>query len=138
MSVIHTCPRRIEDRGPWECEHNLDRWETDRWQRKSSKWEEDYIPRACSFCGGIHPQDALRLIRNGWELERTTKRYKYYLKPQGSTKRHHELIKAMRERREPDFKAWSPIPPVKLYIWHVDEITRRAINKELDARRDKD
>lgn len=36
--------------------------------------------RFCSFCGSLHPDDAIELIRHGGLLETTTKGYKRYVR----------------------------------------------------------
>jgi hypothetical protein len=36
MTEKHTCPRRIEQPGPWALDQNVDTWRTDRWTR----WNE--------------------------------------------------------------------------------------------------
>lgn len=98
-----TCPRRMGELGPWERGDGLDYWTRTGWSRLenirhritawwrkqpvNSRWSawlsKSRKPRTCSFCGGIHPEDAIRLIEEGWESERTDKRYKHYLYPAG-------------------------------------------------------
>ena len=39
--------------------------------------------RACSFCGGMHPDDAIAFVKAGCEVEGTDKGYKRYLRGQG-------------------------------------------------------
>jgi hypothetical protein len=76
-------------------------------------------PRTCSFCGGIHPEDAIRLVSENWRIEPTTKDYKRYL--------------------QPPLPGWHPTPPVKLYVQHFsDEQVERfnAATKKTRARRD--
>lgn len=97
-----TCGRRMTDFGPWEYKEGLDRWEHGylRWgrvrkffdwlkrnitERKrfygGTRWDWHWMPRVCSFCGCVHPDDAVRLIKEGWTVDGTTKRYKRYLEP---------------------------------------------------------
>jgi hypothetical protein len=86
------------------------RWEWGPWQ-----------PRVCSFCGGVHLEDAIRLVSLGWSLNPTDKGYKFYLEPRN---RH-----------------WGPVPPVKLYTHHLnlDQVLRLIevvkANPPEDARR---
>ncbi len=75
---IQTCPRRMGDFGPWEHEANLDSWE-----RRDLALGHN--TRYCSFCGGLHPDDAVALILDGAHIEGTTKGYKKYL--------HHPALK---------------------------------------------
>ncbi len=66
-----TCPRRMNELGPFPKEENLDYWEY--W--KSTKY------RQCSFCGCVHPDDVTMLLRTGSSVGRTDKNYKMYLYP---------------------------------------------------------
>lgn len=66
-----TCPRRMNELGPFPKEENLDYWE----YRNSAKY------RQCSFCGGIHPDDVLPLLKAGAIVGLTDKSYKMYLYP---------------------------------------------------------
>lgn len=61
-------------------------------------WYGAWVPRTCSYCGGIHPEDALKLMDEGWRIEGTTKSYKRYMQPPAS------------------LKPWSMVPPVKIYF----------------------
>jgi hypothetical protein len=41
-------------------------------------------PRSCSFCGCVHPEDAIRLVKEfKFTVKRSTKGYKVYLHPPG-------------------------------------------------------
>jgi hypothetical protein len=94
-------------------------------------------PRVCSFCGGIHPEDAIRLVSEGWEIDPTGKSYKRYLNPPGSAQRHAAFLASCRDpNREPGEgvpSVWAPTPPVKLYAWHLDADQRRRFNEAVDA-----
>ena len=57
-----TCPRRTKEFGPWEHKEHLDKWNDYRWSCKDAKWKWPWNPRSCSFCGSIHPEDALYII----------------------------------------------------------------------------
>lgn len=112
-----TCPRRAET--PLCHEHDQDGWSNGgRWIDFPWSW----TPRTCSFCGSVHPEDALRLLAEGWEDEMTTKRYKGYLHPPG----HRQSIAVgMRKMREEGIKGFSkrpsvssPTPPAKFYTMH--------------------
>lgn len=110
MSEKQTCPDRF-----WFGVHNksegLDSWVVDRWMPRSDGgtvvWGWSWMPRSCSFCGGIHPDDAIRLVREGWKVEATGKFYKRYLNP-------------------PD--GLGVVPPVKLYVFHFDLEARKLFN----------
>lgn len=71
-------------------------------------WQIDWQPRTCSYCGGVHPDDAIRLHEEGWIVESTTKNYKFYLKPPGA--------------------GWAPVPPVKVYLAHFDSPAIKRAN----------
>lgn len=144
---IHSCPERMEGWGPWEVEPNLDRWIRTRWstdveavQKKHAEEEAKHkpgtyycspdadlwrftglVPRTCSFCGGIHPDDAIALIGMGWTVDPTTKGYKRYLEPPKAV--GGEELK------------WSPVPPVKLYVYHFTTEQIDRFNAILESRR---
>jgi len=48
-----------------------------RGRRDNEPYQHDY--RQCSYCGSIHPEDMLALIKSGSRLTGTTKAYKRYL-----------------------------------------------------------
>lgn len=33
----------------------------------------------CTHCGGLEPDEAIQLVKDGWEIEKTDKAYKFYL-----------------------------------------------------------
>lgn len=72
-----TCPRRIESVGPWEQGEDLDQWDIREQMHKGLR------ARHCSFCGSLHPDDFMRLIKEGWKVEPTDKSYKAYLGSSG-------------------------------------------------------
>lgn len=134
-----TCPRRVREVGPWRRDEYLDYWRRDRWNRKDNKWPSEFPkPRTCSFCGGIHPEDALSLLQQGWEVGRTDKFYKRYLNPPGSAAYQQAIIQGLRERRlrtevettsPPDHPRSSPM--VKLYTMHFSEEQADRFNELL-------
>lgn len=62
-----TCPRRMAEYGPWGREPDLDTWIADR------------VGPSCSFCGSLHQDRFMELIREGWIVGPTDKNYKAYL-----------------------------------------------------------
>ena len=64
-----TCPRRMLDWGPWAHEENLDHW---------NLVGDDKV---CSFCGSLHPDRVIELIKQlGTKIvERSDKGYKFYV-----------------------------------------------------------
>lgn len=151
-----TCPRRMGEMGPWKREEKLDWWETGRWaatQEEADAEVADFMsspcaggignvlwcyggeqPRTCSFCGGIHPDDAVRLLREGWEVGVTTKGYKRYLEPPGSGQQHEALMDWLstgREGEAPKERHPSPVPPVKVYVQHFSQEQIDAFNAAL-------
>jgi hypothetical protein len=62
-----TCPRRMNELGPWDHTPNLDYWKKG----------------ACSFCGSLHPDKAMEFIEQGTLVEPTDKNYKLYLRGHG-------------------------------------------------------
>ena len=78
---LHTCGRREYD--PFgvfkygsSSQKNVDKWYYDLSEKR------EY--RICSYCGGMHPEDAINSIKYGAEISTTDKRYKVYLKPRNS------------------------------------------------------
>lgn len=150
-----TCPRRMGEMGPWECKEGLDHWERGRWAATKEEADAEVAefmascngkgsignvlwcypgeqPRTCSFCGGVHPEDAVALIRAGWTSGATTKAYKSYLEPPGYADWLQKALAA-------PFEDWgktkppcpSPIPPVKLYVMHFSPAQIDAFNAAL-------
>lgn len=114
-------------------EEGLDHWRVGRWKERdrATRWEWEWEPRVCSFCGGVHPEDVLKLVREGWEVDPSTKRYKIYLGPPGTRTSQQALLKSLRAHRPgPEdmsdvFKrvpsVWIPNPPVKIYFQHFSQ-----------------
>ena len=155
--TIQTCPRRMAEYGPWDHKELLDRWRADGWfldpdeaakhhaeqdarlvpgivhrAANADLWLWDWgPPRTCSFCGGIHPDDALRLLKEGWELSRA-KSYKAYLGPPGTRIRDGAFLASIQDSdRQPGQgvpSIWSPTPPVKLYTHHFTDAQITEIN----------
>ncbi len=68
-----TCPARVQQVGPWEHKECLDSWE---------KRGPDVC---CSFCGAIHPEDFLAILKQAADpasavmIERATGKSKWYV-----------------------------------------------------------
>lgn len=128
-----TCGRRMGEMGPWKHEENLDSWERGRWASTQADadaevaeftaqypggsmgntfWQWGEQPRTCSFCGGIHPDDAARLVKEGWSIGITDKSYKRYLE-------------------QPTHRPGGLIPPVKLYVQHFSPEQIKAFNEAI-------
>lgn len=149
MAEKQTCGRRMSNPGPWagpfKAEENLDVWDTDRWdsnRRDSVKWNWSWKPRTCSFCGSVHPEDAIKLLKEGWEVETTGKSYKRYLEPPGYRKAMEKLLGNVRQRnldaKDNPFdnnETWSPTPPAKFYTHHLNEDTLKRFNEAIDEGR---
>jgi len=113
-----------------------DEWRDNRWSEFPWSW----TPRACSFCGGLHPEDALRLVAEGWEDEMTDKRYKGYLHPPGHRQsmdgafrkmdRGTDPITAMEQR--PSIP--SVTPPAKFYGWHFTPSQLAELNDKRSSK----
>lgn len=76
MNNQQTCPRRMQEIGPWEHKTNLDTWETVG------------NDRCCSFCGSMHPEDFERVCElaisdDTTRIEQSTKSYKVYIHRDG-------------------------------------------------------
>lgn len=97
MREKFVCPRRIVR------DLQEDEWRdgATRWTGKSGfeVWPDGFMkPHTCSYCGGIHPDDAIELLIDGWEFEQTEKPWKFYMHPPGG-------------------EAY-PVPAVKVYLMH--------------------
>lgn len=109
-------------------------WRRDRFMGGTYWPDGEPRPRTCSYCGGVHPDDAVTLIMRGWEVESTGKSYKRYLHPPGyraAIERFHEGMDALKEPRWEGPR--SPVPPVKVYTYHFDQRQIDAFNAALDA-----
>lgn len=69
-----TCPRRMTDWGPWQRGEDLDAWDG-----KHGVIGQGDIGLSCSFCGSLHPDRFMMLVREGWVVGPTDKDYKAYL-----------------------------------------------------------
>jgi hypothetical protein len=110
MTIKQTCPRRMNDWGPWERAENLDTWE-----KRGGIIGQEKIGLGCSFCGSLHPDRFMELVREGWVVGPTDKSYKAYLgKPltdedkaqrkQAWLDAQHGIAKAIRELGAKDGK----------------------------------
>src|SRR5688572_10704930 len=81
LAQIHLCPFN-------KASHGSDRWTATNWSRilhwedklfhwgsayngiREVVWLDKWRPRACSFCGSIHPDDAVKLCACGWTIEK--------------------------------------------------------------------
>lgn len=97
--VKQTCPRRMNELGPWERDRGLDTWLPHRGAASGV-----LVGTKCSFCGSLHPDRFMELVREGWIVGPTDKSYKAYLQsPEGaseakfyfqhlSTPQRHEFV----------------------------------------------
>jgi hypothetical protein len=135
--------------GPWEYKEALDAWLPGfaRWGvRDTDSFPEGFEkPRSCNFCGSVHPEDAIALLKQGWEVE-ASKPYKRYLHPPGYTeymrtfldweRRHmyHEAEMGEDPGERPTFVHVTP--PAKLYTMHLDKDQIARFNAALDAQKE--
>jgi len=103
------------------------------WMRGGERWEWPWQPRTCSYCGGAHPDDILRLLGEGWEVDVTDKSYKRYIQPPRTDTRRVFLGTGCEGHEIPE-RPWHPVPPVKLYVQHFDEKQVELFNSQLEAR----
>lgn len=128
-----SCPRRTGELGPWKRDEGLDAWERGRLAATQEEADAEVAefmtahpngsighvlwsyggeqPRTCSFCGGVHPEDAIALIVSGWRVGGTDKSYKRYI--------------------EPPLGQPHPVPPVKVYAQHFTPEQVDAFNAAL-------
>lgn len=90
-----TCPRRMDEMGPWGRRQNLDTWD---------RVGNDLV---CSFCGSLHPDRVIELVRqHGIDIvERSTKSYKWYINRPNVPNAGFGGIKYYRMHDTPEFIA---------------------------------
>ncbi|MFF4547245.1 hypothetical protein ACFY1J_23965 [Streptomyces sp. NPDC001406] len=64
----------MSDLGPWPREEGQDAWTT-----RHGLVGQDAVGASCSFCGSLHPDRFMELLREGWIVGPTDKTYKAYL-----------------------------------------------------------
>ena len=98
--MTHPCPRMAEmGHGPGS-----------RFKLPTkSHWRDDH---SCSFCGGLDPNEAFRLLEDGARISTTNKDYKIYL-------RHEDV----------------PTPSGKVYFQHFDREDRQRFVRMLNDKR---
>jgi hypothetical protein len=90
-----TCGRRMREAGPWEREKGLD------------FWEQIGSDRVCSFCGSLHPDRVIEIIREQGlgVIEQSTKGYKMYVHQPNVPNASFGGIKYYRHHDTPQFVA---------------------------------
>jgi hypothetical protein len=105
VTATQTCPRRMQEMGPWEHGEGLDSW------REDGRREVE-AGTFCSFCGSLHPEKFLELIAEGWVVEPTDKNYKAHL----------GRVRSAEERTAEPGEALPPIASrAKFYYQHFTE-----------------
>lgn len=106
---------------PGADEPNPDHWRSgDHWDYFPWHWN----PRTCSYCGSLNPDDAMRLLREGWREEKATgKQYKAYFYPPADT----EALRRGMSHEGPDKPPSAPLP--KLYVHHLSPAQREELNE---------
>lgn len=89
---MHTCPRRMNEFGPWERVEGLDEY--------TSRHGLIGQPRGCSFCGSMPPEDFLAAVKRGDLIGPTDKSYKLYVDTPNSEPRKLHVVTAIREGQE--------------------------------------
>lgn len=90
---VQTCQRRIQDLGPWDRKENID------------KWVIIGDDKCCSFCGSMHPDRVIELIKlYGMKIiEPSTKQYKWYIHQENVPNASYGGIKYYRYHDTPEF-----------------------------------
>lgn len=121
-------------------------WDSTRWDPRPDTettgwpaWPVSFKkPRTCPFCGSIHPEDLLGLLKEGWELESTTKAHKTYWHPPGYRAYHARVVQDIEAHIRGTITPpphIEPTPPVKLYGNHVSHGMAAEINTILLLRK---
>ena len=84
-SKVQTCPRRLY-LGPWAVE-DFDKW----------RLRQGVV--TCSFCGSMHPEEALFRIEQGVEVIPTDKPYKAYIGHSGGWKLYFQHLDEAQQQR---------------------------------------
>lgn len=138
-------------------------WETGkRWRDYDEKgyptgpniWPVHYAePRVCQGCGGVHPEDVLRMLREGWTEEMADGHDKGYLNPPGyqaEVDAWRKATDAANRKRTPEGEcpicsttglgdSGDPMkmypghplkgPPIKFYIFHFSPEQIAELNR---------
>jgi hypothetical protein len=97
MAEQQTCPRRAENPGPWRYDDGPDTWD-----KRGGPARQNQVGPSCSYCGSLHPDRFMELVRNGWIVGPTDKNYKAYL-----AKPYTDDEKATRKQRWTDTDAMA-------------------------------
>ena len=75
MTEAQACPRRMAGYPYAEGMAGPDEWRTDR----AGLIGQGSVGASCSYCGSLHPDRFMELVREGWIVGPTDKSYKAYL-----------------------------------------------------------
>src|SRR5215207_8509673 len=101
-----TCPRRMQEWGPWEYKEELDEWRV-----------EPNGDRTCSFCGSLHPEDFEKVCQQvladdtTW-IEQSDKPYKVYIHRKGIHNASEGAIKYYKPHNYTDEAAIARMVPL--------------------------
>lgn len=100
-------------------------WRKDRWVENAKTAAPASIlgARTCTYCGGLHPEETLRLVREEkWEVEATDKNYKLYLHPPGYRIAHAAVMRHYQSDGAEAYPTYVWLsPPAKLYLNHFSD-----------------
>lgn len=159
----HTCPRRHESgmadpNSPFVGSGT----DLDTWTAGPGLIGQEVAGLSCSYCGSLHPDRFMELVREGWEVGPTDKSYKAYLRqpltPEEEAQQKADwtqrdaVAQAVRELGERDGKTaeqitadldeqWAKIPhsssgpEAKFYFQHLSPEQRTEFIELHNARR---
>lgn len=97
-----TCPRRLEELGPWTHDNDLDMYD---------------VADNCTFCGSLHPDILMeRLFDGDVALTPTDKNYKIYVENKGG-KKFQRLFKPIGK----DKLELEEVNETKFYFQHLSK-----------------
>jgi hypothetical protein len=107
LAQMHVCPmsKSVSPSDRWtettwsrllNLEHKILTWGNAIGGIREVTWFHKWVPRSCTFCGSIYPEDAIRLCSEGWTVDRVSDA-KYSFFP----------------------REWIPKPQVVLFSVHV-------------------
>lgn len=111
----HSCPRRMNEWGPWERTEGLDEYRDGHGIIAG--------PRACTFCGSMSPEDFLERVKAGAEVGPTDKNYKLYLswpRPDADTLFVLGSTNASEKPHGDGWRSWDDLTPDQLEIARRD------------------
>lgn len=124
--MAQTCPRRMQDFGPWDRQEGLDNWREDA---------------RCSFCGSLNPDVLMQRLEAGdVELGPTDKSYKVYVRNSGGApflQTYRDCPRGSAPHMAEECTHWvtREVSETKFYFQHLSADQQRRFIELLNARK---